>query len=123
MPINKPFRISQVPPAGLTRSQVAHHLGIGVTAVHRLRVLGELHPRRDDAGVWRYDPSDVIRAAAERGIKGQRTEGETAAIAFQMFEMGSGLRQVVMALKLTPEAVRRLYGDFRSSLYAPAGPK
>jgi hypothetical protein len=82
--------------------------------------MGELHPQRDDAGVWRYDPADVIRAAAKRGIKGSRTEGETAAIAFQMFEIGAGLREVVMALHLTPGHVRELYSDFKTSLYEQA---
>jgi hypothetical protein len=78
--------------------------------------MGELHPQRDDAGVWRYDPADVIRAA-RRGIKDHRTQGETAAIAFQMFEMGAGLREVVMALHLPPGQVRQLYADFKTSLY------
>ncbi|HVV51742.1 MAG TPA: helix-turn-helix domain-containing protein [Polyangia bacterium] len=119
MPTTKPIRPNQLPPSGMTRSQVAHQLGIGVTAVHRLRVSGELHPQRDDAGVWRYDPADVIRAAARRGVRGPRTEGETAARAFEMFEMGAGLREVVMALHLTPEQVRQLYSDFKSSLYSP----
>ncbi len=117
MPNTKPSDGTQIPPSGLTRSQVAHHLGVGVTAVHRLRVNGELHPQRDDAGVWRYDPADVIRAAAKRGVKGPRTEGETAALAFEMFELGGGLREVVMALHLTPAAVRSLYADYKTSLY------
>lgn len=120
MPNTKPSRGSQVPASGLTRSQVAHHLGVGLTAVHRLRVTGELHPQRDDAGVWRYDPADVIRAAAKRGVRGPRTEGETAGLAFEMFELDAGLREVVMALHVTPEQVRALYADYRSSLYAPA---
>lgn len=117
MPNTKPSRGAQVPPSGLTRSQVAHHLGVGVTAVHRLRVNGELHPQRDDAGVWRYDPADVIRAAAKHGVRGSRTEGETAALAFEMFELGAGLRELVMALHLTPDQVRSLYADYKTSLY------
>ena len=116
MPNTKPCR-SPLPPSGLTRSQVAHQLGVGVTAVHRMRVHGELHPQRDDAGVWHYDPTDVIRAAAKRGIKGRRTEGETAALAFQMFEQGAGRREAVMALHLTPEEARQLHRDFEGSLY------
>lgn len=103
----------------MTRSQVAQQLGIGITAVHRMRANGDLHPERDDSGVWRYDPADVIRAAAKRGIQGYRTEGETAAIAFRMFDMGAGLREVVMALLLTPGQVRELYSDFKTSLYSP----
>lgn len=119
MSTTKPARPTQLPPSGLTRSQVAYQLGVGVTAVHRLRVTGELHPQRDDSGVWRYDPADVIRAAAKRGVRGPRSEGETAARAFEMFEMGAGLREVVMALHLPPDEVRRLYGEFKSALRDP----
>jgi hypothetical protein len=39
-----------------------------------------------------------------------------------MFELGTGLREVVMALNLTPEQVRGLYSDFKSSLYEPPQP-
>jgi hypothetical protein len=41
------------------------------------------------------------------------------AIAFRMFEIGAGLREVVMALHLTPGQVRELYADFKRSLYGP----
>ena len=112
---------------GLTRSHVARHLGVGITTVHRMRLRGDLHPTRDDGGVWRYDPADVVRAAALRGsrpgrIAGKtrvRTAGETAALAFQIFDRGGGLGEVVIALRLTPEEVRQLYRDFKTSLYAP----
>jgi len=115
----KPSRGTQVPPSGLTRSQVAHQLGVGVTAVHRLRVNGELHPQRDDAGVWRYDPADVIRAAATRGVRNLRTAGDVAAEAFRMFDQGGELKDIVSALRVTPAEVRRLYKEWQSSLDDP----
>ncbi len=87
-----------------------------------MRLDGELSPERDDAGVWRYDPADVIRAIARRGVTKRRSEGETAALAFQMFDQGGGLREVVMALHLTPEEVRGLYADYKTSLYGPRQP-
>jgi hypothetical protein len=116
---------------GLTRSHVARHLGVGITTVHRMRLRGDLNPTRDDIGVWRYDPADVVRAAARRGsAPGRnmsktriRTAGETAARAFQIFEQGGRLREVVIALRLTPEEVRQLYRDFKTSLYGPAPTK
>ena len=42
--------------------------GIGKAAVRGL-------PKRDAAGVWRYDPADVIRAAAARGTPNRYTAG------------------------------------------------
>src|SRR5206468_8393455 len=85
-------------PYGLTRPQVARQLGISTTAVHRMRLRGELHPKRDAGGVWRYDPAEVIRVAAERGAAGARTAGKIAAEAFRMFDHGGELKDIVMAL-------------------------
>jgi len=76
-----------------------------------MRLEGELTPKRDDAGVWHYDPADVVRLLTKRGVNRPLAAGETAALAFQMFEHGVGLREVVVSLQLTPEAVRALYRD------------
>src|SRR5262249_42716069 len=64
MATTKPSASTRPPPDGLTRSQVAQQMGVGVTAVHHMRLRGELRPTRDAAGTWRYDPADVIRAAS-----------------------------------------------------------
>jgi hypothetical protein len=98
---------------------VARQLGVGITAVHHMRLRGELRPTRDAAGAWRYDPADVIRAAAKRGIRGLRTHGDVAAEAFRMFDQGGELREIVSALRVTPDEVRRLYKDWQSSLDDP----
>jgi len=82
-----------------------------------MRVQGQLHPRRDGAGVWRYDPAEVVRLAAARGVPGPRTEGEIAARVFQMLDQGAGLREIVMTVGLVPREVRRLYADYKTSLY------
>jgi hypothetical protein len=37
----------------------------------------------------------------------------------QTFVLDEPVREVVMALHLTPEQVRALYTDFKSSLYEP----
>ena len=107
------------PPDGLTRSQVARQLGVGVTAVHYMRLRGELRPKRDASGVWRYDPADVIRAAATRGVRNLRTAGDVAAEAFRMFDQGGELKDIVSALRITPAEVRRLYKDWQSQLEDP----
>ena len=119
MPNEKPSTPRRPPPDGLTRSQVARQLGVGVTAVHHMRLRGELRPKRDAGGVWRYDPADVIRAAARRGIRGLKTDGDIAAEAFNMFSQGGEIQDIVSALRVTPAEVRRLYKEWQSSLDDP----
>jgi hypothetical protein len=113
----RPSGSSSAQIGGLTRGQVAQQLRIGITTVHRMRVQGQLHPRRDGAGAWRYDPAEVVRLAAKRGVPGARTEGEIAARVFQMLDQGAGLREIVMEVRLVPQEVRRLYADYKTSLY------
>jgi len=115
----QPSPARQPSPGGLTRSQVARQLGVGVTAVHDMRLRGTLHPKRDANGVWRYDPADVIRAAAARGVPGKYTAGQVAAQAFQMFDQGGELKDIVIALQVTPEEVFRLYRLWQCSLDHP----
>ena len=115
----KPSDSRRPPPDGLTRSQVARQLGVGVTAVHHMRLRGVLRPRRDAGGVWRYDPADVIRAAAIRGVRGLKSPGDVAAEAFRMFDQGGELKDIVSALRITPAEVRRLFKEWQSSLDDP----
>src|SRR6188474_623196 len=65
MATEQPSKSRRPPPDGLTRSQVARQLGVGVTAVHHMRLRGDLRPKRDAAGVWRYDPAEVRRLYKE----------------------------------------------------------
>lgn len=98
-----------------------------MTTVHRMRLRGELRPKRDAAGVYHYDPADVIRAAAARSRPNRYTPGQIAARAFQMFDQGGELKDIVMALQITPEEVFRLYRLWQCSLDdpppAPIGPE
>jgi len=119
MATEKPSDRRHPPADGLTRSQVARQLGVGVTAVHHMRLRGDLRPTRDAGGVWRYDPADVIRAAARRGIRGLKTPGDVAAEAFNMFSLGGELQDIVSALRITPAEVRQLYKEWQSSLDDP----
>jgi hypothetical protein len=86
---------------------------------HHMRLRGELRPTRDASGTWRYDPADVIRASAKRGVRGLHTAGDVAAEAFTMFRAGGELRHVVKALRITPSEARRLYQDWQSSFDDP----
>ena len=122
MASDKPSPSRRPPPDGLTRVQVARQRGVGVTAIHHMRLRGELRPKRDAAGVWRYDPADVIRAAANRGVRGLKTAGDVAAEAFRMFDQGGELKDIVSALRITPADVRRLFRDWQSSLDDPEPP-
>jgi DNA-binding transcriptional MerR regulator len=106
----------------LTRTQVARQLGVSITTVHRLRQKGYLHPQQDVDGIQRYDLFEVVRVGGIRGLTHKRTEGETTSLAFQMFERGSELAEVVITLQLSTDEVRQLYRDFNTSLYEPAPP-
>lgn len=125
-PVSKHVRPS---PYGLTRSEVARQLGVSTTEVHRMRLRGTLRPKRDDRGVWRYDPGEVVRAAAGRSTAARRTRGQTAALAFRMFDQGGELKDIVMALQEPPEEIRRLFREWQSALEdppaapEPAGPR
>jgi hypothetical protein len=125
-PVSKPVRPST---SGLTRSEVARQLGVSTTEVHRMRLRGTLRPKRDDRGVWRYDPGEVVRTAAGRSTAARRTRGQTAALAFRMFDQGGELKDIVMALQEPPEEIRRLFREWQSALEdpppapEPAGPR
>jgi hypothetical protein len=101
-PVSKPVCPSTY---GLTRSEVARQLGVSTTEVHRMGLRGALRPKRDDRGVWRYDPAEVVRAAAGRSTAARRTRGQTAALAFRMFDQGGELKDIVMALQEPPEEI------------------
>jgi hypothetical protein len=104
---------------GLTRYQVAHQLGVGITTVLRMCQRGELHPKQGSGGVWRYDPAEVMRLQAMRMDPGRRTAGQTAAAAFHMFDTGVEFKDVVILLQLAPGDVRRLYREWQSDFDAP----
>ncbi len=112
-------------PRFLTRSQVASRLGVAITTVRRLENKGRLHPRRTKRGflfrieeINRIEPGYASRARSPRPLQ----TGEIAARAFELFEHGKGLRDVVIILRQPPEAVRELYRQYALSgdLIVPA---
>jgi hypothetical protein len=74
---------------------------------------------RAPRGVWRYDPAEVVRTAAGRSTAAKRTRGQTAALAFRMFDQGGELKDIVMALQEPPEEIRRLFREWQSALEDP----
>ena len=82
-------------------------------------VVDQVLPDRPRVPAARYDPADVIRAAARRGIRGLKGPGDVAAEAFNMFSQGGELQEIVSALRVTPTEVRRLYKEWQSSLDDP----
>lgn len=61
----------------------------------------------------------MIRAAAARGVLGKYTAGQVAVQAFQMFDQGSELKDIVIALQVTPEEMFRLHRLWQCSLDDP----
>ncbi len=112
-------------PPSLTRSQVAARLGVGLTTVRRLEKTRRLHPKRGKRGfLFRVEDVDRLRATYPRHMRPiqEATPGEIAARAFELFEQGKGLRDVVISLRQSPEAVRELYRQYALSgdLIVPA---
>jgi hypothetical protein len=61
----------------LTRAQVARRLGKSIATVRRLEG-DQLHPRRDDAGVYRFDSAEVDRLAAHLRVGRRQNTSDIA---------------------------------------------
>jgi hypothetical protein len=72
------------------------------------------HPVKGPDGGWRYQPEEV--AAVLRGAFGDRPgaepTGSVCADAFELFQAGKKLTEVVIALKQPPALVRSLRAEF-----------
>ncbi len=93
----------------LTRRQVAEVLGVAEDEVERLDGRA-LHPKRSEQDrAWRYDPAEVrsLAAGASR-LEPANGSGAEDAAAFELFEAGKTLPQVVIATKLPAERVAKL---------------
>lgn len=102
----------------LTRPAVARRLGTSVASVRRLE--GRLlHPERNERGVWLFALDEVERLAASYAPKHRRrsiSDGEVAARAFQLFESGHDLTQIVVRLRQHPHVIRILYEEWQTDL-------
>ena len=111
----------------LTRQQVADRLGISTSSVRRME-WDKLHPVQDERGVWRFDDNEVKAIASEDGGRsGKRIamsskrrrrdpRGRVAARVFIMFARRKSLREIVVATKQSPEAIRALYREWSTTL-------
>jgi hypothetical protein len=96
---------------GLTRAGAAALLCVSSSTVRRLEERGVLHPRIVD-GIHFFDPAEIHRARAERA-SGAPTDGEAAALAFELLDQGAGLREVVKRCRVPPERARALAIDWK----------
>jgi len=96
---------------GLTRAGAAALLRVSSSTVRRLEERGVLHPHVVE-GVHFFDPAEIHRARAERAA-GAPTDGEAAALAFEMLDHGASLREVVKRCRVTPERARVLATDWK----------
>jgi hypothetical protein len=109
----------------LSRRQVALVLGITVEDVAKLDG-NRLHPVKDRGRCWRYDSAEIRSLMGSRGgqtMTTTSTDGEVTAAAFELFEQGKSLPQVVIATRQTAACVsarRREYDEMTGALLLPA---
>lgn len=79
----------------------------------------KLHPSVGENGVRLFDEAEV-HALAERmrAEKGEPpTEGQIAARVFRLFAARKDIGDIVIETELEPSVVRKLYGEWQTSLY------
>lgn len=94
----------------LDRKQTADLLGVSVATIQNLERKEKLHPRQDkrpfpdgsERVVWVYDPKEVANVPTVYRTS-VRSPGEMAARAFEMFDEGKNIREVVIALRELPQ--------------------
>jgi hypothetical protein len=102
----------------LTRQQVANRLRVSIATVRRMEGR-ELHPQKNDKGVWTFDASEVMRLAESRVTTRKirkNDEGEIAARVFELFDSGCDLPEIVYTLRQPPRVIRDLYSEWLVSL-------
>ncbi len=97
---------------GLTRAGAAALLHVSSSTVRRLEERGVLHPHVID-GVHFFDPEEIHRARVTRSSSAP-TDGDAAALAFELLDKGAGLRDIVKRCRVTPERARVLATEWRN---------
>jgi len=102
----------------LTRFQSAEYLGVSVTTIANYERRGKLNPRHEyradsrgsEQRVALYDTKQLnpLRRYASPMREKIRDPGELAASCFELFDQGRTLREIVIALRETPEQIRAL---------------
>ena len=100
-----------------TRGEVAKILGCSVSSVITYERRNRLHPTDDRQGIKRFDPAEVraVRARPRKAVPGTPlTKGEVEACVFSMFNRGSNLRDIVIALQIESSEVQRIWELWRA---------
>ena len=117
-------------PAGrLRRTEVARRLGVSLSTLRRMEGT-RLHPATGPDGVHLFDEAEVEAAVVTyRGIRARSaaslkpSDGEVAAAAFELFDNGTSLVDVVKHLQVAPDrvsALHRAWASFRQDNLASA---
>lgn len=100
-----------------TCAQAADLLGRSPNTIRNWERRGKLHPvrveRRNESGgpseVLVYDPEELGRLPRRKPDPSQVDPGEVAARAFEAFDAGRSVRQVVVALRIPPAEADELH--------------
>lgn len=98
----------------LTRGDVAAILGCSISSVRRLE--GDiLHPVLDADGVHRFFLLEVLQVQKTRSARavGATQEGMRDSRAFEVFDAGGGIRDVVTQVRIPVDLAERLYEAWR----------
>jgi hypothetical protein len=119
-----------MPSGKLRRTEVARRLGVSLTTLRRMEGT-HLHPATGPDGIHLFDEAEVEAAVITyRGIRARSaakpSDGEIAAAAFELFDNGTSLVDVVKQLQVQPErvgALHRAWASLRQAkLASPSSP-
>lgn len=112
--------MAPVPSGKLRRTEVARRLGVSLTTLRRMEGT-RLHPATGADGVHLFDEAEVEAAVVTyRGIRARSaaslkpSDGEIAAAAFELFDNGTSLVDVVKQLQVAPDRVGALHRAWAS---------
>lgn len=106
---------------GLSRSQAAEILGVTEREISKMDGR-QLNPRRAADRRWVYDISEIRALLDGAGVPGASSaaraivDGEISAAAFELFEAGKTLPQVVIATRQTAATILHLRAEYDGML-------
>lgn len=104
----------------VTRREVADLLGVSVQTVmayeQRKLLTPEVVTRQTEGRgmreIYVYDPREVAKLPARKRSDKAPSAGEIAARSFELFDEGSSLREVVKAVRITPDKAQELHVEW-----------
>ena len=105
----------------LTREDAASHLAVSIQTLKNYEQAGKLHPQRtprpDSRGHERivvvYDMKELNQLPRGRGMPTSRDPREINVRAYELFDAGKSVREVVIELRESSDAVRVLYDKWK----------